>query len=495
MLTPEELKEVPDSIVKIYQNLEDEIIKDITRRLEKTGEITGSADWQIYMLQNMGKDLKDIKKKIKDTTELSRKEVDKIFKEATNRSIEADNFLFVKAGKGILDIKNNPGILQFINANIKKTNNDLSNMTKSLGFKDRDRFKPIARFYQDTLNYAHFQVSSGAFTPQQAIKNAVKKIVDSGVRAIDYESGRSDRVDVAVRRAVLTSINQTTSYVSLMQMAELGGEYVEVTAHMGARPDHQTWQGKVYKVSDGLLRKIGGGNIDNDTQKGYNKGNTGNVSNTSEMSNIRKGCEERGIEYNPIQKSEVNRSISDIIDRISGGDLTEGSCASLSLAYVGNRSGFDVLDFRGGESQKFFSRSFHFLQLTKLEGVESFQEYNSNDFKAVGKLLKSVENNKEYILCTGGHSAIIRKVEKGFEYLELQSPETSENGFKTLNTYALDRRFGCKSTHRLGRYKTDALSYLIEAESLGQNEEFHKILGYINTHPDKQMKGEEGSVK
>ena len=249
MLTPDELKAAPDNIVALYQRLEDDIITDIARRLGKAGEITGTAEWQIYMLTEMGKDLDEIKSKIAEVNHKSKAEVENLFDEAIARSVGRDNLLFQQAGKGTLDLAKNAGMQQFIAASAAKTAGDLKNLTKSLGFKDGKQFKPIARFYQDTLNYAQFQIASGAFSYQQAIKIATAKMVESGIRVVDYESGVSTRVDVAVRRATLTGINQTSGVITMRWLDEVGGEYVEVTAHTGARPDHAVWQGKVYKVN------------------------------------------------------------------------------------------------------------------------------------------------------------------------------------------------------------------------------------------------------
>ena len=90
------------------------------------------------------------------------------------------------------------------------------------------------------------QVNSGVLNSNEAIKQAVKKLADSGLRTIDYENGWSNRVDVAVRRAVVTGSNQMCHKMTELTMDELGAEYVETTAHAGARPDHQEWQGQVF---------------------------------------------------------------------------------------------------------------------------------------------------------------------------------------------------------------------------------------------------------
>lgn len=626
MLTPDELKVAPDNIVALYQQLEDDIIADIARRLEKAGEITGSAEWQIYMLAEMGKDLDDIKDKIAEVNHKSKAEVERIFDEAIARSVGRDNLLFQQAGKRTLDLAKNAGMQQFIAASAAKTAGDLKNLTKSLGFKDGKQFKPIARFYQDTLNYAQFQVASGAFSYQQAIKIATAKMVESGIRVVDYESGVSTRVDVAVRRATLTGINQTAAQITLMQMGELGGEYVEVTAHAGARPSHADWQGKVYHVGGDVKgypdfeESTGYGtgeglcgwncrhnfhpffpgisernytdkeleNIDpppfeyngktythyEATQKqrqierairktkqeiiaydaaglkedftwasvklqrqkelyrdfsakaglrtkderhqlfGFGKGTSQksvhvakrkSVEKTSikeynvpkkmpsKISAVRKECSDNGIEYNSISKSLVHRTTDEIVALLGGGDRTKGSCASVAFAYAGNKAGYDVLDFRGGLSQELFSRTKTIERLANLDKVESFIVKDKNDFNAVLRLIQNVKPGKEYFLATGSHAAIIRKAGTGFEFLELQTE--TKNGFNVLTNRALKSRFGCKKSHSVMGLKYEKKNILIDIESLGQNDEFKRILGYINTDINKQLKGVGGGAK
>lgn len=199
------------------------------------------------------------------------------------------------------------------------------------------------------------------------------------------------------------------------------------------------------------------------------------------------------IVHNEVKKMAENISVDAIIEKVGGGDMTDGSCTSLSLAYIGNRMGYDVLDFRGGESCDFFSKTGNIIELANLSGVKKSIVEEYSDIKGTISLLKSVEKEKEYILSTGEHTAIIRKSLKGIEYLELQSP--TDNGFKNLTTQKLIDRFGCKKSHSAFGIKTKEKSILIDAESLYNNDEFKHILGYINTSGNAQMKGSNGVIK
>lgn len=195
------------------------------------------------------------------------------------------------------------------------------------------------------------------------------------------------------------------------------------------------------------------------------------------------------VEYNEVKVLEKQLTENEIIEKVGGGDLTKGSCASLSFAYAGNKAGFDVLDFRDGESRAYFARNID--KVIDLAG--GFVEKDYNDFKAIGKLLKNTEVGKEYILSTGRHASIIRKdKEKGWEYLELQSPKA--NGYKPLTNEKLKSRFDCKTKRTTYGTKVMSTSSLIDIEQLN-NEDFKNLLGYINTDEDKQNKGDKGKTR
>ena len=160
------------------------------------------------------------------------------------------------------------------------------------------------------------------------------------------------------------------------------------------------------------------------------------------ISKTRQTLESAGVEYRQIETHKTALSESEIIDRLGGGDLTKGSCSSLAFAYAGNTGGYDVLDFRDGFSRSTFAHKGTIDEIANLPGVNGIVIKDYNDFAAVNKLLGMVEESKEYYLGTGKHSAIIRKIENNFEYLELQSP--TDNGFKPLTKEVLKKRFGCK---------------------------------------------------
>lgn len=199
--------------------------------------------------------------------------------------------------------------------------------------------------------------------------------------------------------------------------------------------------------------------------------------------------EKQGVEYRPIQMVTHQRSSDEIISRLSGGDLTEGSCSSLALAYAGNKAGYDVLDFRDGDSRKYFSSRDSIQKIADLPDVNSTSVRGFNDIESAHQLLEKTEKGKEYYMATGRHAAIVRRTDNGYEYLELQHPSNG-NGWHTLDDSTLTNRFGCYSARMF-----ETSSFLMDVESMSNSRELRNILGFINTADSDQRKGAYGNVR
>lgn len=252
MLTPEQLKEIPESFVSQIQELEDYIIADIARRIGKEGRLTDTAIMQLNKVLALGADINEIEQTIRKVTGAALNDIDRVIREAISESVNADNAIYKSAGYNPIEFQNSPELMELLEAGIRQTKGEFMNLTASMGFASmvggKVHFQTIASFYQNAMNMAAMQVSTGVLDLDSAVRYAVKKMADSGIRYVDYASGHVNRVDVAVRRAITSGINQLNLRLTDKIIGELEAEYVEVTAHAGARPDHKIWQGKVYHV-------------------------------------------------------------------------------------------------------------------------------------------------------------------------------------------------------------------------------------------------------
>ena len=166
-------------------------------------------------------------------------------------------------------------------------------------------------------------------------------------------------------------------------------------------------------------------------------------------------------------------SETEIIKHVAQTDRTGGSCSSAALAYIGNKAGLYVKDFRGGESRRIFAKRKTIKQISDLDNVESHIVKGYNDVDNVMVALQKADVGKEYYLGAGQHAAIIRRdVKRGWQYLELQ--DGNKPGYKKLNVTTLKKRFGCRDSK-------DNSAILIDAESLERNAEFLNLLEFINS--------------
>lgn len=239
MLTPDYLAHCTDYLLGLYDELDRAIIADIARRIIKTGNLTPTARHQITMAQNSGLLLKDITKLVSQTSGLSKKEVKRMFQDAAITGMKNDARPLLINGKKV-ELKLSNSMQQTMQASIDKTNGDVRNLTLTLGSTANGK-------YVDAINTAYMKVQSGAFSYSQAIRDAIKQAAGDG-NYVSYGSGHRDRLDVAVRRSVLTGLNQTAGKLTEMYGKDMGCEYYETSAHAGARPTHSVWQGRVFKI-------------------------------------------------------------------------------------------------------------------------------------------------------------------------------------------------------------------------------------------------------
>lgn len=214
---------------------------------------------------------------------------------------------------------------------------------------------------------------------------------------------------------------------------------------------------------------------------------------------LMEGLKVNKVAYREVKDLEKPLTPDEIIDRLAGGDKTRGSCSSLGFAYIGNKAGLDVLDFRGGNSQSFFSMNTNIKKMLDLPNVKGEILKVKKEASDTAKILRDLELDKEYYMSVGRHAAIVRNTGDGLQYLELQS--AIKNGWMPFDRYGsivttLQKRFGCRKTvdRFLGRVWEKEV-VLMEVDSFKANSEFKELLGYINTATNKQKKGVTGSVK
>lgn len=237
-----------DRIIALYQQLEDDILSAVIRRILKMGYVSEASKHQLEVLQAAGLLYDDIVQLIADRTDACTAQVKALFEDAGVQTVAIDNSLHEAAGALPIDIRQDSSTRQVLEAGYKKTLGTMQNLVSTTATQTQTAFI-------QTCDRIYMQVSSGAFSYQEAIMNALRALADTGAEVV-YPTKHKDRMDVAVRRCVLTGVSQTAAAVSLRQAEDAGCYLMEITAHSGARPDHAKWQGQLVTITGKDAGKI-----------------------------------------------------------------------------------------------------------------------------------------------------------------------------------------------------------------------------------------------
>ena len=251
MLTPEQLQNLPQELTDLYDQLSEFILRDIARRIAKGAEITDTAEYQLYRAKSLGLSTDEIAAKIAEINGSSASEINRLIREAAAQSDEFDRKMLGLDKGAAVPLEENAQLQKLISAQIAETAGKCENLTNTMGFADHDflgrvYYLSMTDMYRREMDSAHMKVVTGVTDYMTAIRQACNKLAASGVRTIDYESGRSDRIEVAARRTLLTSVAHVTHRISEQNGEELGADGWEMSAHSGSRPSHAVYQGRQY---------------------------------------------------------------------------------------------------------------------------------------------------------------------------------------------------------------------------------------------------------
>lgn len=238
MLSPEYLDAAPDALVELLRQLEDDILRDAARRIGKTEEITDTAQWQLWRLEQLEGLREDVVRLLSQYSGKTDEELRRIFQDSGTVALAEDDAVYQAAGKSPPPVNASPALLNLLNAGYRQTRGTWQNLTATTA-------NTVTGQFEAALDRAWFQVSSGAFSYATAIKRAVDDL-SRDMTYVTYPSGHRDTLEVAARRAVLTGVNQTAGGLQVQRMDDMDCSFVETTAHPGARPEHVVWQGRVF---------------------------------------------------------------------------------------------------------------------------------------------------------------------------------------------------------------------------------------------------------
>ena len=236
MLPPSYLDRMPDAFVQLWQQVEDEILQDVARRIGKMDAVTPTANWQLWRYQQTEALRNDVVKLLAKYTGKSEAAIRKLLLQAATEAMEREDAIYYHYGKEPQPFEESAALNNLLDAGARQTCGTWQNLTATTA-------NTVTGAFERTLDAAWLKVSTGAFDYKAAVKQAVDSLADE-MPMVTYPSGHKDSIEVAARRAVLTGVNQTCGKLQEARADEMGVEFFETTAHGGARPSHAEWQGR-----------------------------------------------------------------------------------------------------------------------------------------------------------------------------------------------------------------------------------------------------------
>ena len=247
MLNPDYLLHISEGGEEIAEQLHSEIIRKMVYRIMLRigrGEnylLTSTDRWQIQTLQEAGYLLEDIQQEIAKYTKLQQEEIAEAMEDAGIKALEYDDKIYRDVGLSPVPLTQSPQLVRIMQRNYEATVYEWNNFTRMMGLEAQKNF-----IYQ--VDKAYNLVSTGAMSYTEAVRDAVNSIISEGA-TVKYATGHEDTIETATLRAIRTGISQATAQIQIARMDEMGVDLVITSSHLGARPSHAEWQGKVFSRS------------------------------------------------------------------------------------------------------------------------------------------------------------------------------------------------------------------------------------------------------
>lgn len=248
-MQPKEMEHLPLQLEKMFLELQNRIMRDVVRRIKKTGGITSTADYQLNRIQIIGNSTEFIESEIKRLSGLTDPELWEIYDTVIEKDYTRTKEIYEQVNAHFTPYEDNEQMQTWAKAILSQTKHEIQNITRSMGFAldygGKKVFTPFSEYYQKYLDRACMDIVTGAFDYNTVLRRVVKEMTASGIRTVNYASGYGNRAPVAVRRAVMTGVHQLAAQINEQVAKDLGTDTYEVTWHAGHRPSHW-WGGNVY---------------------------------------------------------------------------------------------------------------------------------------------------------------------------------------------------------------------------------------------------------
>ena len=213
MLPPSYLDQMPDAFVQLWQQVEDDILRNVARRIGKMDKVTATANWQLWRYQQTEAVRNDVVKLLAKYTGKSETAIRKLLLQAATEAMEREDAIYYHYDMEPPPFEESAALNNLLDAGARQTCGTWQNLTATTA-------NTVTGAFERTLDAAWLKVNTGAFDYKTAVKQAVDSLADD-MPMVTYPSGHTDSIEVAARRAVLTGVNQTAGKLQVARMDEM----------------------------------------------------------------------------------------------------------------------------------------------------------------------------------------------------------------------------------------------------------------------------------
>ena len=229
-------------------------LRKIGESIKEIGALSPSKAQQLSQILKYGGNYDKIVEKLAQITELNVKDIYEIFEEVAKSDYAFAKRFYDYRGVKYIPYEENIALQQQVKALARITAGEYANFSNTLAFTKRINgrvvYTDLARTYQDTIDKAVLSVVQGKSTFQEQMYSTIKELGSSGIKRVDYASGRSVRLDSSVRQHLKGALRNLHNETQAVFGEEFGSDGVEISVHMNPAPDHAEVQGRQFSKEE-----------------------------------------------------------------------------------------------------------------------------------------------------------------------------------------------------------------------------------------------------
>lgn len=248
-------------IDKLVERLVDRIeeantytLKKIGESIKKIGTLSPSKAQELGQILKYGGNFDKIIERLSKITELNVNDIYEIFEEVAKSDYQFAKQFYDYKGVKYIPYEENIALQNQVKALARITANEYVNFSNTLAFTKRVNGKVVytdlARTYQETLDKTILSIAQGKSTFDEQMYSTIKELGSSGLKTVDYASGRSVRLDSSVRQHMKGALRNLHNETQAIFGEEFGSDGVEISVHLNPAPDHAEVQGRQFSKEE-----------------------------------------------------------------------------------------------------------------------------------------------------------------------------------------------------------------------------------------------------